>query len=394
MVLPAPRPLRVRGFAFGALCLGLALASLAGELLIRATVPDPSFVFENRIGLFAEDAAVGYRNRPLFSGWAQGRIRVETNSLGLRGPEVSTVKPDGAVRLLGLGDSVTWGVSVQEPDVYLRRLETRLNAGHRATATGRVETLNAGVIGYSTQLELLFLQHHGLALCPDIVLVAFTLNDSYPTEDPFGNVARFHSPVRTDVGRRLYDPLPPPASYLYRYVRSMARIWSLRLRASNGPDPRAREWLPRTFADRTYPVIEEHFRAFRRTADSGGFRPLVLLMPTAVQAAGAAPPVPQERLRRFFDKEGIPAIDLLDTLRGRPDAFVDYMHLSPAGHRLVADAIAADVTRRGWLEGPARATPCTPVPGATTELPLRDTAAGGNDQAATAQRSRPARLAS
>ena len=98
-----------------------------GEIITRVFVPDPAFMFENRIEMFREDPVVGYRNVLNYRGYAQGFIRVETNNLGYRGENVPLKKGVKTFRILGLGDSITWGTGVQEEHTYLRILEGRLN---------------------------------------------------------------------------------------------------------------------------------------------------------------------------------------------------------------------------------------------------------------------------
>ena len=53
-------------------------------------------------------------------------VEMAVNKLGLRGPEVAQEKPAGTLRLLGLGDSFTFGVGVGEEHTFLRRLDGRL----------------------------------------------------------------------------------------------------------------------------------------------------------------------------------------------------------------------------------------------------------------------------
>jgi hypothetical protein len=99
------------------------------------------------------------------------------NSLGLRGEEVSAQKPAGTYRILGIGDSFTLGYGVKDDDTFLHRLQTQLNA-QRADQR-RFEVLNAGVGGYNTRDEVLYLEHRWQALNPDLVLIVFYVNDAY-----------------------------------------------------------------------------------------------------------------------------------------------------------------------------------------------------------------------
>ena len=111
--------------------------------------------------------------RPNFEGRiyaAQARI----NSLGLRGEDVAPKKPPGAWRVLCLGNSTTFGYSVNEGESYPARLQQLL----RATYPDRtLEVLNAGTPSYTAYQGLRFLETRGLAFEPDVVLVAFGHND-------------------------------------------------------------------------------------------------------------------------------------------------------------------------------------------------------------------------
>src|SRR5262245_42451022 len=162
---------------------GLAVALTLVEALTRLFVPDPAYRFENQIGMFEPSSVLGYRNKPNFRGYANGYVPIEVNALGFRDGPASFEKPANSVRVLALGDSITWGVRVGKDETYVRLLESLLNE-QLAPSGRRAETINAGVVGYSFQQELLALQHDGVALSPDIVLIGFAPNDFYPTEDP------------------------------------------------------------------------------------------------------------------------------------------------------------------------------------------------------------------
>ena len=103
-------------------------------------------------------------------------VEMTINALGLRGPEVTRDKPAGTLRVLGLGDSFTFGVGVRDEDTFLRRLENRLDDEQP------VEVLNAGTQGYNTRDQQVTLERRWLGLEPDLVLVVFYLNDIYRDE--------------------------------------------------------------------------------------------------------------------------------------------------------------------------------------------------------------------
>jgi len=319
------------------------------EIATRILIPDPYLQFENRAGLFARDDLVGFKNQPDFRAYAHGNIRVRTNHMGYRGEEMEVQKPPGAIRILALGDSVTWGVGVNDDRIYLARLEQTLNA--RYSRPLRVQTVNTAVIGYSLYQELLTLERDGPALSPDIVLVGFVLNDAYPTEDPFFNVNSLHEPRKEGVRRRAYSDPPPAPFHLYRLSRTLARRALDRFHESNR-SPRANyDWQPGSFEQRSWPVMQHHFQRMAELSKTRHFRLLIILFPTGTQfRSGSLDPFPQSMIKDFMKSEGIDYLDLFDTLRGRQDgAFRDEMHLTPLGHQEVAESILRNLDERHWL---------------------------------------------
>lgn len=97
---------------------------------------------------------------------------IVTNSLGYRGEEITREKPPGTTRIIALGDSVTEGFYVDNPDTIPAQLQEILrDRGHR------VEVINVSQ-GYSSiDKELEMLRRWGLPLDPDIVLLTFVGND-------------------------------------------------------------------------------------------------------------------------------------------------------------------------------------------------------------------------
>ncbi len=99
---------------------------------------------------------------------------LHTNSDGMRSPPVSTSKPPGTVRILGLGDSVMFGWGVRSEQSYLRVMEERLR---RRYPQVQWQVICGAVPGYNTAMEVEFLVRRGLRFQPDLVLIDFVGND-------------------------------------------------------------------------------------------------------------------------------------------------------------------------------------------------------------------------
>jgi len=139
-------------------------------------------------------------------------VEMTVNQLGLRGPEVTREKPAGTLRLIGLGDSFTFGVGVRDEHTFLRRLEGRLNK-HQT-----VEVLNAGTQGYNTRDQQLTLEYRWLELRPDLVLVVFYLNDIYRDESAvaFWNNGEGHGVYLQPTGLARHSHLLDWCQYSWR----------------------------------------------------------------------------------------------------------------------------------------------------------------------------------
>jgi len=121
-----------------------------------------------------------------FEGLGPLQVPVKINSLGFRDVEHSINKDAGTIRILGLGDSFTfgWGVSVNK--TYLKQLEQDLRQ-----ATNRVaESINTGVPGWGLNQYYICLREFGLKFVPDIVIVGYYVDDlNGPPADKLGSVS-------------------------------------------------------------------------------------------------------------------------------------------------------------------------------------------------------------
>jgi len=94
------------------------------------------------------------------------------NSHGWKDVEHQFKKPSGVIRLLFLGDSITYGV-VGLNDLYTRKIESLLIK----QGFSNVEVISMGVGGWGTDQELEALEAEGLKYEPDFVIYEFSGND-------------------------------------------------------------------------------------------------------------------------------------------------------------------------------------------------------------------------
>lgn len=130
---------------------------------------------------FAPAASLGFLLEPN-TRWRQVTqdfdVEVVTNSLGLRGPEVSVPKPRDRYRVLVLGDSFTFGWGIALDEVWHSRMARELQAQDARP----LEIVGAGVPGWSPLQQFVFLEQRGLELQPDLVLWQLCTNDMLELE--------------------------------------------------------------------------------------------------------------------------------------------------------------------------------------------------------------------
>ena len=101
--------------------------------------------------------------------------RTSHNSLGYRSDEFPLEKPDGVFRIVALGGSSTYDVSIEDNDkTFTAQLEKLL---HDDYGYQNVQVINAGVPGYNSWEILVNLEFRVLDLDPDLVIIYEGTND-------------------------------------------------------------------------------------------------------------------------------------------------------------------------------------------------------------------------
>lgn len=142
------------------------LGVVATEWLARICAPD--YLVRTR-GLHVFSDTLGWMSRRGASTTMAGH-RVTINARGYRGRELAAPRPDDRTRLVVLGDSIAFGLDVSDGQTFTDLLDTRHNG---------IEAANMAVQGYGPGQELLLLQHDGLPLSPDVVVLAFCLDNDF-----------------------------------------------------------------------------------------------------------------------------------------------------------------------------------------------------------------------
>lgn len=269
----------------------------------------------NPEGYFDEGATLTYR----------------INSLGFRGKETSVEKPANTIRIVGIGDSFTFGSGVRENDTFLSVLESNLNQLGGST---RIEVLNLGVGGYNTAHEVSLLQNMGIKFNPDIVVLCFFLNDTNA-----GGTAQAFSP------RSSTDQLP-----FWRRHSRLADIIASGLERkeaarklvenyNNSYRPDARGWLRSKNALRRARMLSEEHQ----------FKLVLMIFPVLWNLSSDYPFLSiHQVVSEFAGSISIPVLDLLPEFQGfnGPElwAHPNNQHPNAEAHEIAGKALAGFLT--------------------------------------------------
>lgn len=380
---------------------GVVLAML--PLFLEAGLRIAGTQFEPQ--LYEASRERGWTLRAGVGGVVSGEARqaVQINSHGFRDRERSYEKPADTVRIAVLGNSWTEALQVPLERTYAAVLEKKLNES--ACFPGkRIEVLNFGVAGYSTAQELLTLRQELWKYRPDVVLLAF-----YPARDVANNLRELNNAVNPEQspyyiyrdGQLVEDltfqklPVLQPRQIelqdlryrMNEHVRALQavnafqRFAKLQL-ATAALRERAEKSGVENLEYRIYapPESPEMQNAWRVTegllrmmrdevkAHAAEFRLVVLatrpqVIPDPAKRAELEKKLEVQdfsyadrRILEFGKRENIPVTTLAPTLAAYAEAHHVYLngfsdrnwgagHWNETGHRLAAEAIAADFCR-------------------------------------------------
>lgn len=371
---------RFRLLAALALAVGTMLGTLLVlELAVRVALPQDSGFFDGTaIKRRSTRPGLRYELIPGGHSAAYVGVPVSVNRLGLRDRELAVPKPPGTVRILGVGDSVTFGYGVRLEDTYLKIVEDRLNAS--AAAGARYEVVNAGVEECGLDAYYHAVRTLAPVLEPDLVLVGIVLNDIQRYEDLDRAPLASQAALEPSLARHAHGMLLRRSQFylasflaarslLYRFgVLDITELYGSPLRALGADgEPLARAWAS------SFHVLDRLVALAR----ARGLRLVLVVFPVEPQLdpaalaryrndygvtvpAQALDGEPQRRLLAFGAAHDVPVIDLMPALRAahRGDLYLragpirfDPVHPSPLGHRIVGEAIHRALVEQELLPG-------------------------------------------
>lgn len=320
---------------------------VAGEVIVRTsywTFRRPFFDYDMEMWRYAKDLkrprtdpVLPFDHYPNREGRYYG-AEIKTNSLGFRDADHARIKARNTKRIVVLGDSQTLGWGVAQEDTFAKRLEKIYLSKGRT-----VDVINMGVGNYNSSMEVELFREKGLDLDPDMVILAYFVNDTEPTPKLPGFL------TRSFLSR----------SYLAAFIAERSAKLGRRIRSAlPGRDP---EFVWRTYYSGLYGPenVENRMftaRSIRELAHicrDRSIRLLIVNIPELHRLDNYPFPFATAFIRSLAGEVKAPFADMLPALsRFRPETLwvsPEDDHAGPKAHEVIAESIYRVIERDGLL---------------------------------------------
>jgi lysophospholipase L1-like esterase len=160
---------------------------------------------------------------------------MSTNSEGFRDVEFPKEKPKNVFRIVFLGDSWIVGSNIAQEEASPQRIKALLRDKY---PRANFEVFNLGVFGYASYNGLQLLKTRAIQLQPDIVIIAFAMNEANMAG--FTNETAGAEPQPVSLTTKIHTSIVTLESILSQKfeIYRLLRYWLLRL-----------SWKPQSFAE-------------------------------------------------------------------------------------------------------------------------------------------------
>jgi lysophospholipase L1-like esterase len=290
-------------------------------------------------------SAVEWSGQPNGRGLHTG-VPVAFNDFGYRDVRRSPVPAPGTLRVLALGDSVTFGMGVAQERTFPRQTEVLLGSARGAP----VEVLNLGMPGYNTLHQLALLRELGLGLQPKVVVVGFLYNDIELSSAQKGEGV-VKEPAPESLPRRIKSRINGAALWLKQH--SLFVAW-LSPRLGNVLRPLGFKGMGQVGEVKDQYVdgnpnwrrMQEALLEMKRLTAERNIELVVMIIPAMAKFTDATYPIKEyhQAVAAFCRDSGIQVLDLLPAFWGG-DGTQYWIsatdgHPNAQGHKIIAEALA------------------------------------------------------
>jgi lysophospholipase L1-like esterase len=352
-----PQPSRKRQFLYISIVYLIFVALLVMvEIVVRLTLPNVAsldlFVATSQqkaqvantqqSGIFEGDPLLLWRLKPNLHDVVWDYTVVSTNAQNLRADHVIKPKAHGAMRIVCLGDSVTFGYRVppvwpDRPTDYDREalpypmlLEKQLRA---ANPDRQIEVIAMAVPGYTSHQGLAWLRRDIESLQPDLLIVSFGWNDVSVSEAPDREAIRTNSYA---VALRWGISHSQALAHAIKWLRSS--------KSTATPAPGKKQWPVPRVSEQEY---IENMNEIVSLAHQRGAGVVVIAAPYRDSVTN--PPEAElmvryrKALRGVMERQGISFLEITELTEAAYPSnqgwFDELIHPNHMGHRLITSEL-------------------------------------------------------
>ena len=248
-----------------------------------------------------------------------------------------------------LGDSITAADYLPAEETFVKVLEHKL--AQALSSPKKIRVINAGIGNTGTEEALALLREKVKTISPDIVLLAFYLNDSRPPWGFSGEIGnhgwlRRNSVLAATAYRLLAERNWVSQQNVDRFAWIPA-VDSLNWKDNEGDFKKLTELAQydwgAAWQDSAWQKTKQDFAELKELHNSYGFRVWIAALPVTFQLQTSfATDYPQKKLSELSHDFGFSYVDTAEALKqANPSSlYFDHCHPNAQGNEVVADVLA------------------------------------------------------
>lgn len=273
----------------------------------------------------------------------------ETNSYGFReNKEYPLNKNPNKKRILALGDSVAYGVSVNLDKIFLSQLEEKHNKANK----NQIEIINLAVSGYNTMQEVELFKMKGLQFKPDEVWIFYVLNDSVYDGAEFATIGKSHLLFIDQINENALLGRLRKHSNLWKIIeeyllskeiKNKIEVEMLKKKIKFGME-KSPIIYDLMHLDEYFIHTKESFKEIKELSQAHNFKLKVFICPALQQASQNKYKHIHTKVENALIELNIPVVDLLKHLESVDMESIklaprDELHLNEKGHSVFSDIL-------------------------------------------------------
>lgn len=272
---------------------------------------------------------------------------VTTNSEGFRDRNFSVIKPKNTFRIAVLGDSIAFGESQNLNQTFTKYLENVLK-GDKID----IEVINMAVSAYTTSQEVEFFKLKGLKYKPELVIVAFCLNDPHAPTNIFEGLNQGDEPSKECKIDMIQMRIPCFIENILkksRIIYSSKEVIKKLILNTYSHKKESESYLNIYDSyyknESNFEYVSSAFEELNKLSQENNFSVMVVVFPIFYDLNHYQWSYAHEGVRKEAGKNDFYFLDLYDTFKDfnpkdvKSPAEYDFLHLNPKGHLIATESI-------------------------------------------------------